>query len=315
MPDQTAVPPADATTEARIAAAFGALVTAEVPTAAPRPPQAPRPPVRDDRGRRRRFGLATGGVLVAAAAVVVALVVGGEVDDARQTPTAPPGTGGTVTTTAPTSPRTPVSSTPDPSGVDNGTTGTPDPPPSATRAQIEQAFAAISTDTRSPVVAVPGGWEGADLDEGTIRFWHASDGLTWSVEGTSTYPADVRGDAQVAYTSTVDGAALLTGMQHATFLLRGSFTGDSSGNVIDYTEGGDGWGVVKAGPDGDLDPSGQPVAADQIGLMFEGDLVDGLLQTVDCDFSSGTSQAECGLPANQVVKYWRWDGTQFVLDH
>ena len=48
--------------------------------------------------------------------------------------------------------------------------------------------------------------------------------------------------------------------------------------------------------------------------MYEGDLVDGLLQTVDCS-TDVPDMASCGDPAYQVVKYWRWDGAEFVRDH
>lgn len=310
MPDQTAVPPADATTEARIAAAFGALATTDVPTAAPRPTRAPRPPAREDRNRRRRFGLATGGVLVAAAAVVIALVVGGEVNDARETPTAPPGTD-RVSSQPPTSttPTTPPPSTPDttPTGATPGSTAP------ASFGAVTTAFTGATRSSRSPVVVVPGGYEGADLDGGTIRFW-TWNGSAWRVDGTSTYLPNAQGNEQ-GPAATIDGASLLAGMEHATFLVEDQYaTGDGTGVAITYTDGPDGWGAIVAGSDANLHPSGHGITAlGQDGALYDGALENGQLVTVDCS-DTAPDNASCGLPQFQVRKYWTWDGTQFVLD-
>ncbi|MHA3703084.1 hypothetical protein ACXR2U_12975 [Jatrophihabitans sp. YIM 134969] len=317
------VDPVDPAVARRLAEAFGALATTEVPASAPRPGHAPRPVERDTVSRRRRLGLAGGGLLVAAAAVVLALLLGSEVDSARRTPTAPPGTAVTTPPSVPTSLSTPTTppttGTPTTGAPATGTPGTgtsagTDTPSSA---EVAAAFAAATRDTRSGVVLVPGGWEGADLDAGTIRFWRSDDGRTWAVDGTSTYLPDFGAEGTTnRYTASVADAALLSGMDHATFLLDNqAATGDGTGVSIAYTDGPDGWGAITAGSDADLHPSGHGITSlGQDGGMYGGDLRDGELVTVDCS-STAPDNASCGLPAYQVVKSWRWDGDRFVLDH
>ena len=67
--------------------------------------------------------------------------------------------------------------------------------------------------------------------------------------------------------------------------------------------------MIKALPDGNIGPSGQPVnPADQIGLSLHLAFVGGDLQTSDC--AANTPQYLCGV--HPIIKLWRWAGTEFV---
>jgi hypothetical protein len=159
----------------------------------------------------------------------------------------------------------------------------------------------------SAIVAVPGGFEAMTWDQAThVGFWSdPTSSTTWQLVGSSTYPWEpaIGGPPQAAATG-----ALLTGMQHATFILTGNFSGDGSGNAVAYTTGANGWGVIKAEPNGNIGPSGQPVSADRIGLSFGFRFVGGLLETQDCNPSFPI--ADCGGPTT-IVKLWKWTGSDF----
>lgn len=312
---------ADRDAAARVTAAFAALARTEVPDTAAVPP-APRPPVDD---RRRRIAIVAASGVAAAAAVALAVVVGGQVAQVRgegqgpaasvapattssstAAPTAGPSTAG-PTTTAPSVP-------PSTSAVE--TPPTAEAPAMASLALVTAEFAAVAGSDRSEVVPVPGGFEAADLADGTVRFWAHRDeaGAVWGVVGMSTYPADAGGGA---HTATVAAAALLTGMQHATFVVEGPFTGDSTGNALAYTADGADWGIIRAGDGGLLypTPDGFPAVgntdAANIGLSRGFGLADGELQTVDCA-ADAPDNASCGVAPYRVEKSWRWNGSAFA---
>ncbi|HET6877032.1 MAG TPA: hypothetical protein VFH38_05850 [Jatrophihabitans sp.] len=176
-----------------------------------------------------------------------------------------------------------------------------------TRRQRITALQAQAGGQAVVLVAVPGGYEAASYDQlGNLRFWReASDSGTWTQVGASSYPyvpalgpphARVRG-------------ALLSGMQHATFIVYGVFTGDGSGNAVAFTTGANGWGAIKAEPNGNIGPSGQPVGADLIGLSYNFGFAGGRLITEDCPTDRPISQ--CG--THPIVKSWVWTGSDFAL--
>jgi hypothetical protein len=101
-------------------------------------------------------------------------------------------------------------------------------------------------------------------------------------------------------------------MTHATFIATGYFSGDGSGNAVAFTTGAKGWGAIKAEKNGNIGPSGQGVGYSAIGLANEFAFVGGLLMTADCSSTGPT--ADCG-GLHRVIKYWRWAGSDFVLDH
>ena len=98
-------------------------------------------------------------------------------------------------------------------------------------------------------------------------------------------------------------------MKHATFVVRGTFSTDHSGNAVAYTYGPGGWGAIKAQPDGNLKPSGAGVGLKGIGLSADFGLIGGRLQTVDCSSVIPVSQCSGN---NRVIKYWSWRTNQFV---
>lgn len=176
-----------------------------------------------------------------------------------------------------------------------------------TRAARVRALIAQTNGEANDVVAVPDGYEAATWDQfGHIQFWHdAADTVQWQQVGQSRYPYS---PALGAPHARVIGA-LLTGMQHATFIVRGIFTGDGSGNAVAFTDGPNGWGAIKAEPDGNIGPSGAPVGPNKIGLSFGFGFLGGDLVTADCPTNRPIS--ECG--SHAIVKRWVWNGQDFNL--
>ncbi|GAB2481066.1 serine/threonine-protein kinase [Jatrophihabitans fulvus] len=159
-------------------------------------------------------------------------------------------------------------------------------------------------------VPIRGGSDLAAYDQkGAITFY--TSGRSGLVRvGASRYPYDTSLGASPD--ASVTSAALLTGMSHATFVVKGVFSGDSSGNAVAFAYSPQaGWGVVKAESNGNLAPSGEPVGDNRIGLAYDFGLSGGQLVTTDC--SERAAIAECGRPGNQIVKYWRWTGSDFAL--
>jgi hypothetical protein len=181
---------------------------------------------------------------------------------------------------------------------------TPALPPNPSPAQLAARLANLVHGQQFVLVAVPGGYEAISYDQQAhVGFWRYTS-TDWTRVATSTYP----------YSSAIGGPAeakaigtLLNNMHDATFIVTGNFTGDSSGNAVAYTTGSRGWGAIKAEPNGNIGPSGQPVGNDQIGLSYGFAFVGGNLQTKDCPASQPI--ANCGV--NPVVKLWAWNGTDF----
>ncbi len=157
------------------------------------------------------------------------------------------------------------------------------------------------------VVAIPGGYEAAGYDEqGHIAFWKSA-GLSWQKVGTSTYPV-LPGEG---VSTTVTGA-LLTGMDDATFIATGYFTGDGSGNTIAFTNGAHGWGTVAPGPGNTLVPTGAASTDNttpgiELAMRFSGgDLVTDVANSF-FDVAEGD--------AYPLRTYWKWNGAGFADDH
>lgn len=157
------------------------------------------------------------------------------------------------------------------------------------------------------LVTVSSGYEAASWDQsGGIRFWtNTGRSTAWQQVGSSRYPY---ASAIGAPHANVTGADL-TGIRHATFIVRGFFTGDGSGNAVAFSDGLRGWGAIKAEPSGRIGPSGAPIGSDQIGLSFDFGFDNGMLVTKDCN--PNYAFAECGGPTT-IVKHWRWNGTDFA---
>jgi hypothetical protein len=155
-------------------------------------------------------------------------------------------------------------------------------------------------------VRVRGGFEAATYDQsGHIRFWfEPTEAATWELVGRSRYP-DI---AQLGPPHATTQGALLRNMADATFIVRGTFSGDGSGNAVAFTDGRQGWGAIKAEPNGNIGPSGRPVGADLIGLSYDFGFRDGYLVTKDCPANRPISECD----QHPVVKEWVWAGHDFV---
>jgi eukaryotic-like serine/threonine-protein kinase len=105
-------------------------------------------------------------------------------------------------------------------------------------------------------VRVPGGYEGAAwADNGPVTFWKwISADPRWDQAGASSYPVL---PPQFGTPATTITGALLAGMSDATFIAKGAFTGDGTGNFIAFTNGPHGWGTVAPGPGNTLVPTGR----------------------------------------------------------
>ena len=214
------------------------------------------------------------------------------------------GGGSSAPVSAPAKGIAPASDTSGP-GTSAPVSDTSSAPPSA--AQRDQQLTAQTNGEDHALVTVPGGYEAAVYDQhGTIEFWGVQNSAAqWSRLGASSYPVVTQLGPPQAQVS----GALLHGMQHATFIVHGVFTGDGSGNAVAYTDGPHGWGAIKAEPSGNIGPSGHPVGSDQIGLSFDFGFVGGQLETKDCPTNRPIYQ--CG--AHPVIKLWVWTGQDFRL--
>ena len=183
---------------------------------------------------------------------------------------------------------------------------TTQPPAAPTRRQREDRLTAQTNGEAHVLVAIARGFEAATFDQhANIQFWRSvGNTVDWTQVGQSTYPYSpaVGSPAQ----ATVQGA-LLSRMQHATFILTANLTGDGSGNDVAYTTGARGWGAIKAEANGNIGPSGQPIGPDKIGLSYHFAFVAGRLKTEDCP--SNKPIATCG--TDHVDKLWLWTGSDF----
>jgi len=222
----------------------------------------------------------------------------------------PTGSSQPVPTT--TAPSTTAPTTTAPTTTAPTTTAPAGPGPVPTKAQLAAQLTRLTPGKRRVIVTLvrrtgtPAVAEAATYDQaGHVTFWRYS--TSWLRAGTSSYPYD---RAFVGRPSAVITGAVLTGMTHATFIARGFFSGDGSGNAVAFTTGAKGWGAIKAENNGNIGPSGQGVGFSAKGLSEDFEFTHGLLETADC--SDTLPIAACG--GNQrVLKFWRWAGHDFVL--
>lgn len=243
-------------------------------------------------------------VPVLAGAALVLLIAGCSGGSAGDAASSASPSDSTSTSTSPNAAQSSPATTPS-SGSDSSDGGGGTLLPS--EPMLQQALAQQVSGEQVDLVKVPSGYEAASWDQtGRIRFWSSTGRSTrWQQVGSSHYPySSYLGDPS----ATTMGADL-TGMRHATFIVRGTFTGDGTGSAVAYADGLRGWGAIKAEPSGRIGPSGAPVGSDQIGLSFDFGFDNGLLVTKDCN--PHYAFAECGGPTT-IVKQWRWNGTDFT---
>lgn len=204
-----------------------------------------------------------------------------------------------------TSPTTPGPST----ATFPSTTPTPPPSPSPgpqTRAQRAAQLRAQTNGEDTVLVRVPSGYQAASYDQsGNISFWsEAASDTTWQLIGHSRYPTVSQlGPPQASARGT-----LLRNMSDATYIVRGVFTGDGSGNAVAFTNGPRGWGAIKAEPNGNIGPSGRPVGANLIGLSYDFGFRNGYLVTQDCSLDRPISDCD----QYPITKLWVWTGQDFT---
>ncbi|WP_328603332.1 hypothetical protein OG943_24945 [Amycolatopsis sp. NBC_00345] len=184
------------------------------------------------------------------------------------------------------------------------------PTPAGNAAPAEQSKSQLLAKVpgqQAFVVSVPTGFEAVTYDQsGHVGFWTDSP-AGWHKDTTGSYPYTPGAHSPAAAKA---GGALLSGMHHATFVLTGAFSQDSTGNAIGYTDGSSGWGIITAQPGGNLAPASPNVDSNSSGVSHAMALTGGQLQTEDCD--PDQPLAECG-GSSAVKKLWHWDGNQFVL--
>ncbi len=184
---------------------------------------------------------------------------------------------------------------------------TPTTTPAPKVPSVEQRSHALEqqVDGARVLVRVSGGYEAATYDQdGHIAFWRNPLASTaWKQVGLSAYPVvpDI-GPPR----ATAQGRQL-SGMRHATFIVHGIFTGDSSGNAVAFTTGSKGWGAIKAEPSGRIGSSGRPIGKDQVGLSYDFAFRGGRLETKDCSLSRPISDCD----THPVTKLWQWNGSDF----
>lgn len=135
--------------------------------------------------------------------------------------------------------------------------------------------------------------------------WHSDSG-SWKKAGSVTAPNVLSGSVSVA-------AGRLSGSNHATFVLKGAFTGNETGSA--YAFGYDldnGWGVLTAQSDGSL--AAEPTSADNRskGLEVDINIVDGRLQTKSL-WGADSEASNAEQATNPVVRTFRADGNSDLL--
>jgi len=181
------------------------------------------------------------------------------------------------------------------------------------------------------IVTVPNGYEAATWDqEGHIEFWKYTNNGPWNKVGISTYP--LLGSPQIVPPMVSVTGALLNGMVNATFIADGYFSADGVNNAYAYATGPKGWGLLRAGPDNTLQPSGKGASFKQSGADFNNHPVNGVFKTEEntgvfggayfkANFVDGLFKTEentgvfsdafgAGFP---LVDKWQWSGTRFLL--
>ncbi|NNG39988.1 hypothetical protein HJ588_12005 [Flexivirga sp. ID2601S] len=107
----------------------------------------------------------------------------------------------------------------------------------ATTSGVTAALRSVSGAQVLSVVRVGSGWEAATQAPKRLTFWTWSAGA-WHQDGTAVIPEVFCATSCPAPKLT---GALLPGADHATFLVDGGFTGDSTGQAFAFGRGAAGW--------------------------------------------------------------------------
>ncbi len=178
--------------------------------------------------------------------------------------------------------------------------------------EARQQLASHAVGMAVTVVAVPGGYEGATYDQTShIRFWSDVSG-SWRVVGDRSYPQNL-GDPQYENAcgshNVVVTAALLSGMQHPTYIVCGQFAADGTAYAAVFSDGRSGWAYLTV--------QGQQLLANgtspsfEAGRFFMAHFANGMLETDD-DTGVFSEAIGAGFP---LVRDWRWSGDRFTLVH
>jgi uncharacterized protein YceK len=226
----------------------------------------------------------------------------------QSTDTTASGAAPTGPSTAPTtvSPTTAAPTTAVPTTVASTTTTT------VSLAGVTSALtAAVQGLQVTAPMGVPAGYEAASWDQqGDVYFWEwTSRASGWARVGSSTYPVlnMPSGDGSTNITGQT-----LPGMDDATFIANGQYSGDGTGSYIAFTNGSNGWGTIAPGPSDTLIPSGDrstdnSTPGEQYAMGFAGNLLE--TATIgELPFGPNGEQ----FPLDQ---YWHWQAGSFVVDH
>jgi hypothetical protein len=171
-------------------------------------------------------------------------------------------------------------------------------------------LAALVDGMSQTLVAVPGGYEAATWDQlGTIDFWKLTGGGPWKQVGQSTYPMLTDSSGPIPSGTSVTGM-LLSGMTDATFIAKGGYTGDGTGNYIAFTNSTQGWGTVAGDSSATtLVPTGSKSTDNSTpGIEFYMQFLNGGLQTGN----PGTLPYGPDGEEWQVIQNYLWNGSAFA---
>ena len=158
------------------------------------------------------------------------------------------------------------------------------------------------------LVAVPGGFEAASYDQlGHLQFWQQRRRLD-DLDAGRGEQLSLRSGARAA-ARAASAARILAGMQHATFIVYGVFTGDGSGNAVAFTTGARRLGCDQGRAERQHRPVGRAGRSGSHRAVVQLRLRGGHLITEDCPTNRPLSQ--CG--AHPIVKRWSWTGSDFAL--
>jgi RNA polymerase sigma factor (sigma-70 family) len=148
-----------------------------------------------------------------------------------------------------------------------------------TLAQATSELAALAPGMTPVAVAVPGGFEAATYDEHThIDFWRYSAG-SWKRLAARQYPPDAGDGTGTNEHGVTAKGAVLSGMDHATFIVNGPFTGDGTGQTAIFGDGPSGWGYLPVTPDASsMISTGQSATASDTGVFYRASFVNGRMQ-------------------------------------
>ena len=167
------------------------------------------------------------------------------------------------------------------------------------------SLAGLTPGQANSVVPIPDGFEAATWDDQShIIFWKFVGSGPWFQVGHSSYPIV----GTEPNTSTITGA-LLSGMTDATFIAKGFYSGDGTGNNIAFGNGPSGWGTLVPGPNQSLVPSGHGSTDNTTpgNSYFEGFFHGGIQVSEPGSLPFGTNGEEW-----QVIRDYDWNGTALV---